>query len=52
MENHLVALVKMAPIYEIKYIIWMSKALLAPELHQETIYDIMSFKCRFCGNYI
>ena len=52
MENHLVALVKMAPIYEIKYSIWMSKDLHAPEPYQETIYDIMSFNCRFCVNYI
>ena len=31
---------------------WLSKALLAPKPHQESIYDIKKFKWRFCVNYI
>ena len=31
---------------------WLSKVLLAPTLHQESVYDIKEFKWRFCVNYI
>ena len=52
MEKHLSALLDMQHIYQIVGIPWMSKALLAPKPHQETIYDILNFKWIFCVNYI
>ena len=52
MEKHIGALCHMAHIYEVEHSAWISKALLAPKPHQETIYDIMFFKWRFCVNYI
>ena len=50
MEKHIADLVNVQHIYKIGTIRWMSKALLAPKPHQETIYDTTLFKWRFCLN--
>ena len=52
MDEHLGALLNMSHIYQIIGSPWMSKGLLAPKPHQESIYDILFFKWRFCVNYI
>ena len=44
MEKHIAALVEVNHVYEISTSRWMSKALLAPKPHQESVYDIMFFK--------
>ena len=31
---------------------WLSRAVIAPKLHQEDIFDIDKFVWRFCINYI
>ena len=52
MVTHGTVVVQTKHIYKIDHSFWVSKALLAPKPHQETIYNIMFFKWQFCVNYI
>ena len=52
MNKHISVLLKLGHIESTPVSSWLSKALLAPKPHQESIYDIKDFKWRFCVNYI
>ena len=52
MNKHIAVLLKLGHIESTPGSGWLSKALLAPKPHQESIYDIKYFKWQFCVNYI
>lgn len=52
MKKHISALVDMEYAYGIERTRWMSKALLAPKPHQESVCDIKDSKWRFCVCYL
>ena len=52
MNKHIAVLLDLGHIESTPVSGWLSKALLAPKPHQESIYDIKDFKWRFCVNYI
>ena len=52
MRKHIKALLNIDHIDQVVRSLWMFPALLAAKPHQETIYNIVDFRWRFCVNYI